>query len=173
MKAFQVTDFDSNPIIKDIPKPTPTPNQIRIKIMACGLNFADLLMQNGSYQDTPELPFVLGMEVSGIVDEVGSKVKNFSIGERVAVFGGHGGLAEYGCFDALKCFQIPDDMDFNDAAAFQIAYGTSHLALEYKAKVKPGETILVLGASGGVGFCLLYTSPSPRDQRGSRMPSSA
>ena len=107
MKAFQVTDFDSNPTIEDIPKPTPTPNQIRIKIMACGLNFADLLMQNGSYQDTPELPFVLGMEVSGIVDEVGSKVKNFSIGERVAVFGGHGGLAEYGCFDALKCFQIP------------------------------------------------------------------
>ena len=152
MKAFQVTDFDSNPTIEDIPKPTPTPNQIRIKIMACGLNFADLLMQNGSYQDTPELPFVLGMEVSGIVDEVGSKVKNFSIGERVAVFGGHGGLAEYGCFDALKCFQIPDDMDFNDAAAFQIAYGTSHLALEYKAKVKPGETILVLGASGGVGL---------------------
>ena len=152
MKAFQVTDFDSNPTIEDIPKPTPTPNQIRIKIMACGLNFADLLMQNGSYQDTPELPFVLGMEVSGIVDEVGSKVKNFSIGERVAVFGGHGGLAEFGCFDALKCFQIPDDMDFNDAAAFQIAYGTSHLALEYKAKVKPGETILVLGASGGVGL---------------------
>ena len=63
MKAFQVTDFDSNPTIEDIPKPTPTPNQIRIKIMACGLNFADLLMQNGSYQDTPELPFVLGMEV--------------------------------------------------------------------------------------------------------------
>jgi NADPH2:quinone reductase len=92
------------------------------------------------------------MEVSGVVEALGSNVTNLSIGDRVAVFGGHGGLAEYGCFDLSRCIQLPKEMNFDDAAAFQIAYGTSHLALEYKAKTKPGDTLLVLGASGGVGL---------------------
>ena len=89
---------------------------------------------------------------SGVVDALGSNVTNLSLGDRVAVFGGHGGLAEYGCFDLSRCVQLPKKMNFDDAAAFQIAYGTSHLALEYKAKTKPGDTLLVLGASGGVGL---------------------
>jgi NADPH2:quinone reductase len=120
--------------------------------MSCGLNFADILLKNGTYQETPELPFVLGMEVSGVVDALGSNVTNFSIGDRVAVFGGQGGLAEFGCFDVSRCAQLPRKMNFDDAAAFQIAYGTSHLALGYKAQTKPGDTLLVLGASGGVGL---------------------
>ncbi|MFL2794052.1 MAG: NADPH:quinone oxidoreductase family protein [Paracoccaceae bacterium] len=152
MKAFQVTDFEKTPTIEDIQTPTPKPDQIRLKIMSCGLNFADILLKNGTYQETPELPFVLGMEVSGVVDVLGSNVTNFSVGDRVAVFGGQGGLAEYGCFDVSRCVQLPQKMNFDDAAAFQIAYGTSHLALGYKAQTKPGETLLVLGASGGVGL---------------------
>lgn len=152
MKAFQVTNFETNPTIEIIPTPNPKSNQIRLKIMSCGLNFADILMKSGTYQETPQLPFVLGMEVSGVVDALGSNVTNLSIGDRVAVFGGHGGLAEYGCFDLSRCVQLPQKMNFDDAAAFQIAYGTSHLALEYKAKTKPGDTLLVLGASGGVGL---------------------
>ncbi len=152
MKAFQVTDFEKTPTIADIQTPTPKPDQIRLKIMSCGLNFADILLKNGTYQETPELPFVLGMEVSGVVDVLGSNVTNFSVGDRVAVFGGQGGLAEYGCFDVSRCVQLPQKMNFDDAAAFQIAYGTSHLALGYKAQTKPGETLLVLGASGGVGL---------------------
>ena len=152
MKAFQVTDFKKTPTIEDIQTPTPKPDQIRLKIMSCGLNFADILLKNGTYQETPELPFVLGMEVSGVVDVLGSNVTNFSVGDRVAVFGGQGGLAEYGCFDVSRCVQLPQKMNFDDAAAFQIAYGTSHLALGYKAQTKPGETLLVLGASGGVGL---------------------
>jgi NADPH2:quinone reductase len=120
--------------------------------MSCGLNFADILLKNGTYQETPQLPFVLGMEVSGVVDALGSNVTNFSIGDRVAVFSGQGGLAEFGCFDVSRCVQLPQKMNFDDAAAFQIAYGTSHLALGYKAQTKPGETLLVLGASGGVGL---------------------
>ena len=103
MKAFQVTDFEKNPTIKDIQTPDPKPDQIRLKIMSCGLNFADILLKNGTYQETPALPFVLGMEVSGVVDALGSNVTNFSIGDRVAVFGGQGGLAEYGCFDLSRC----------------------------------------------------------------------
>ena len=109
-------------------------------------------MKNGTYQETPSLPFVLGMEVSGVVDALGSDVTSFSTGDRVAVFGGQGGLAEYGCFDVARCVKLPQKMSFDDAAAFQIAYGTSHLALEYKAQTKPGDTLLVLGASGGVGL---------------------
>ena len=152
MKAFQVTDFEKNPTIEHIQIPDPKPDQIRLKIMSCGLNFADILLKNGTYQETPPLPFVLGMEVSGVVDALGSNVTNFSIGDRVAVFGGQGGLAEYGCFDSSRCVKTPQKMSFDDAAAFQIAYGTSHLALGYKAQTKPGDTLLVLGASGGVGL---------------------
>jgi len=152
LKAFQVTDFEKNPTIEDIQKPNPQVDQIRLKIMSCGLNFADILLKNGTYQETPQLPFVLGMEVSGVVDALGSNVNNFSIGDRVAVFGGQGGLAEFGCFDVSRCVQLPQKMNFDDAAAFQIAYGTSHLALGYKAQTKPGDTLLVLGASGGVGL---------------------
>ncbi|WP_339853944.1 NADPH:quinone oxidoreductase family protein [Roseovarius nubinhibens] len=125
---------------------------IRVKIMACGLNFADLLMCQGKYQDTPEPPFTLGMEVAGVVDALGPDTDGPAVGSRVAVFGGQGGLAEYGCFPANRAVLLPDDMSFDDAAALQIAYGTSHLALDYKARLQPGETLLVLGAAGGVGL---------------------
>jgi NADPH2:quinone reductase len=128
------------------------PGEIRIQIAACGLNFADLLMCKGTYQDTPALPFVLGMEISGLVDEVGDGVTEFAPGDRVAVFGGQGGLAEYGCYPANRAVKLPDTMGWVDAAAFQIAYGTSHLALDHRARLQPGETLLVLGAAGGVGL---------------------
>ena len=80
LKAFQVTDFEKNPTIEHIQTPDPKPDQIRLKIMSCGLNFADILLKNGTYQETPALPFVLGMEVSGVVDVLGSNVTNFSVG---------------------------------------------------------------------------------------------
>lgn len=152
MKALQVLAFGEPIAVKDIDMPIPTTGQVRVKIHACGLNFADLLMQKGTYQDTPAPPFTLGMEVAGIVDAVGPNTEGPAIGSRVAVFGGQGGLAEYGCFDAARCVNIPANMSFTDAAALQIAYGTSHVALDYKAKLKPNETLLVLGAAGGVGL---------------------
>lgn len=135
-----------------IEKPAPGPGQIRVQIAACGLNFADLLMLKGQYQDTPATPFTLGMEVAGIVDAVGPDVTGFARGARVAIFSGHGGLADYGCFDAARAVPLPDAMSMTDAAAFLIAYGTSHLALAHRAKMQPGETLLVLGAAGGVGL---------------------
>ncbi|WP_439124685.1 NADPH:quinone oxidoreductase family protein [Marivita sp.] len=152
MKAFQVHSHDAAPKINDVALPTPSSGEVRVRIHACGLNFADLLMVKGTYQDTPALPFVLGMEVSGIVDALGENVTGFSVGDRVAVFGGQGGLAEYGCFDVRRAVKLPDGMSMVDAAAFQIAYGTSHLALEHRARLQPGETLLVLGAAGGVGL---------------------
>ena len=109
-------------------------------------------MQKGTYQDTPALPFVGGLEVSGIIDALGSGVEGFDVGDRVAVFGGQGGLAEFACYPVDRLTPLPDGMGFEDAAAFQVAYGTSHLALDYRARLQPGETLLVLGAAGGVGL---------------------
>lgn len=152
MIAFHIPKEGASAEIRQIDAPIPKTGEIRVKIHACGLNFADILMQKGTYQDTPPAPFTLGMEVAGIVDAVGPNTEGPKLGSKVAVFGGHGGLAEYGCFDVSRCVQIPDSMPFDDAAAFQIAYGTSHVALDYKAGLKSGETLVVLGAAGGVGL---------------------
>ena len=152
MRAFQITSHDTPPAIANLPVPEPQPGEVRVRIHACGLNFADLLMQKGTYQDTPSLPFVGGMEVAGVVDALGPDTDGPAPGTRVAVFAGHGGLAEYGCFDAHRAVPLPDDMPFKDAAAFMVAYGTSHVALDYRARLQPGETLLVLGAAGGVGL---------------------
>ncbi len=151
IRAFRVTSHDVPPSIETQPLPQPGPGQIRVRVRTCGLNFADLLMMSGRYQDTPALPFTLGMEVSGEVDALGDGASGPAPGTRVAVYGGHGGLAEYGCFDAARAVVLPDAMTHEAAAAFQIAYGTSHLALAHRAQLKPGETLLVLGAAGGVG----------------------
>ncbi|SMC93128.1 NADPH:quinone oxidoreductase family protein [Primorskyibacter flagellatus] len=152
MLGYQVTSHQTPARLEKLALPRPGPEEIRVKIAACGLNFADLLMQKGTYQDTPALPFVPGMEVAGTVDAVGEGVEGFAPGTRVAVFGGHGGLAEYGCFPAARAVVLPDAMPFPEAAAFQIAYGTSHVALSHRARLQPGETLLVLGAAGGVGL---------------------
>lgn len=152
MRAFRIASTGDAPRIMDIPTPQAGAGEILVKIGACGLNFADLLMVKGAYQDTPDAPFTLGMEIAGTVADLGAGTDGPERGARVAVFGGQGGLAEYGTFPAARAVTIPDAMSFEDAAAFQVAYGTSHLALDYKARLQPGETLLVLGAAGGVGL---------------------
>ncbi|MEO0676774.1 MAG: NADPH:quinone oxidoreductase family protein [Pseudomonadota bacterium] len=152
MRALQVTEFKTTPALTDIPMPTPAEGEIRLRVETCGLNFADLLMIRGEYQETPEPPFTLGLEAAGVVDAVGAGVTGVAEGDRVAVFGGFGGLAEYLVAPEAACLPLSDAMSFEAAAAFQIAYGTSHLGLTYRAELKAGETLLVLGASGGVGL---------------------
>ncbi|MGB7241887.1 MAG: NADPH:quinone oxidoreductase family protein [Sulfitobacter sp.] len=152
MRAFQIPAAGAAPTLTDISVPTPGSKDVRLAIKACGLNFADLLMVTGTYQDTPNAPFTMGLEVAGIVDAVGKDVSGLTPGDRVAVFGGQGGLADFGVFPADRIVKIPDEMSFDDAAAFQIAYGTSHLALTHRAHLQKGETLLVLGAAGGVGL---------------------
>ncbi|WP_372614595.1 NADPH:quinone oxidoreductase family protein, partial [Aquicoccus sp.] len=152
MHAFQIETFSTPPRLAQVNTPEPVKGEIRLRIHACGLNFADLLMSEDRYQETPTPPFTLGMEVAGVVDALGPDVTGPAPGTRVAVFGGQGGLAEMGCFPAERVTPIPDDMPFVDAAALQIAYGTSHVALDHKARLQPGETLLVLGAAGGVGL---------------------
>ncbi|PWE33739.1 zinc-binding dehydrogenase [Maritimibacter sp. 55A14] len=152
MRAILVRSLDQPPVLAECPDPTPGPGELQLKIGACGLNFADLLMVEGKYQEKPALPFVPGMEVAGTVDALGPGVSEPAPGTRVAVFAGHGGLAESGCFPADRCVPVPDAMSLTDAAAFQVAYGTSHVALAHRAHLQPGETLLVLGAAGGVGL---------------------
>lgn len=152
MRAFQVETIGEAPRLRDMDVPAPLRGQVRVRIMACGLNFADLLMVRGTYQERPALPFTLGMEMAGVVDALGAGVTELAVGQRVAVFAGMGGLADMGCFDARACTPLPDTMGFPEAAAFQIAYGTSHLALDHRARLQSGETLLVMGAAGGVGL---------------------
>ncbi|TDE33829.1 NADPH:quinone oxidoreductase family protein [Antarcticimicrobium sediminis] len=152
MRAYYMKTQESHARLTDLAVPTPGPGEIRVAIRACGLNFADLLMQKGTYQDTPRAPFTLGMEISGTVDAVGAGVTTLVPGDRIAVYSGQGGLADYGVFDAARAIKLPETMPFHHAAAFQIAYGTSHMALAYRARMQPGETLLVTGAAGGVGL---------------------
>ena len=152
MLAYRLPSAGNPPALVDIPAPEPETGEIGLRILACGLNFADLLMIEGRYQDTPEPPFTLGMEVAGTVTARGPGTEGPAPGTRVAVFGGQGGLAEAGCFPAARAVALPETMSFADAAAFQVAYGTSHVALDHKARLQPGETLLVLGAAGGVGL---------------------
>ena len=152
MHAFQVASFDAPATLADVPVPTPGIGEVLLDIAACGLNFADLLMAKGTYQDTPTPPFTLGMEVCGTVIAHGEGVDEPAIGTRVAVFGGQGGLAQKGVFPAAMCRPVPDTMGDATAAGFMVAYGTSHLALTRRANLQAGETLLVLGAAGGVGL---------------------
>lgn len=152
MLAYRVTSSGSAPTLQQIADPVPVRGQVRVRIAACGLNFADLLMIEGRYQERPRPPFTLGMEVAGVIDAVGPETPAPPVGTRVMVFGTTGGLAEYGCYPAASCIPLPDQVSFDAAAAFQIAYGTSHMALGHRAHLRPGETLLVSGAAGGVGL---------------------
>ncbi len=152
MQAWQVTKIGSAPQLQGVSLPQPGPTEALIKVAAVGLNFADLLMQEGKYQERPPLPYIPGMEIAGTVVALGPDAKGPAVGTRVAGFAGHGGLAEQVALPAARLVPLPDSVNFAQAAAFQIAYGTSHLALDHKARLQPGETLLVLGAAGGVGL---------------------
>lgn len=152
MLAYHLSSHDAPPTLAEVASLPPGPDQIELRIHACALNFADLLMIKGTYQDTPAVPFTLGLELAGEILSVGSQVDGFAPGDRVAVYAGQGGLAQQGRFDAKRAVKLPDHVDFDVAAAFPIAYGTSHVALEHRARMQPGETLLVLGAAGGVGL---------------------
>jgi len=152
MRAMQVTAYDAPLSMQELEMPIPAAGEVLVKIDTCGMNFADTLMIKGTYQEKPPLPFAVGMELCGTVKAVGEGVSDLQSGQRVAAYVGSGGLAEYAAIPAKACVPIPDEMSAVDAAAFLIAYGTSHVALDYKASMQPGERLVVLGASGGVGL---------------------
>ncbi|WP_413718360.1 NADPH:quinone oxidoreductase family protein [Silicimonas sp. MF1-12-2] len=151
-EAWICRTTNTAPRIEAFVVPTLTSNEVLLRVKAVGLNFADILMLKGSYQATPPTPFVLGMEFAGVVEEVGDAVSAFAVGDRVMGVPGHGGLAEFAVLPETKLRHCPPTMDDISAAGFQIAYGTSHLALTHRARLLAGETLLVIGAAGGVGL---------------------
>lgn len=152
MKAMQLTTLGQPLRLNHVSIPDPGPGEVQVRIHTCGLNFGDLLIIKGTYQEKPPLPATVGMELCGTITALGDGVSGLQVGQRIAAYSGFGGLAEYAVLPADICVPIPDAMGDVDAAAFLIAYGTSHVGLGYKARLQPGERLLVLGASGGVGL---------------------
>jgi NADPH2:quinone reductase len=139
--------------LENVPSRALRPSEVRIRVRAAGVNFADSLMVGGTYQVKPPFPFTPGLEAAGEVIETGDGVPSLRTGQRVlAVLRNGGGYAEEIVLDAATVLPIPETMDFVTAAAFPVAYGTSHLALTHRGHLQSGETLLVLGAAGGVGL---------------------
>jgi NADPH2:quinone reductase len=136
---------------KEIPTPTPGPGQVLIRIEAASLNFPDLLIVQNKYQMKPPLPFVPGSEFAGVIEALGEGVQSLHIGQRVACLPGTGGFGTHALAPEKLCLPLPDGFPAVDAAAFIMIYATSHHALIDRGQLKAGETVLVLGAAGGVG----------------------
>jgi NADPH2:quinone reductase len=138
--------------LEDVAPPTPGPGHVLIDVTATGVNYADSLMVAGTYQTRPEFPFSPGLETAGIVVACGDGVTRFAPGDRVMAILAHGGLAEQAVAQEAETFAIPDAMPFDVAGAFPVAYVSSDVALRWQARLEAGETLLVLGAAGGVGL---------------------
>lgn len=139
-------------VLEDVAEPIPGKGQVLIRVAAVGINFPDSLIIADRYQARPERPFSPGGEISGVIERVGDGVSHLKPGDRVLAVMIWGGLAEKVAVDAWRCARIPDTMPFDDAAAFMLTFGTSYYALVDRARIRSGETLLVLGASGGVGL---------------------
>ena len=136
---------------KELPTPSPGKGQVLVEIKAASLNFPDILIVQNKYQFKPELPFVPGSEYAGVVAALGEGVSNLKVGQSVACLSGTGGFGTHTLASAAACMPLPSGFSHVDAAAFIMIYATSHHALIDRAQLKAGETVLVLGAAGGVG----------------------
>ncbi len=136
---------------RELPTPEPQAGEVRIRIHAASLNFPDLLIVRGQYQFKPPLPFVPGSEYAGTVEAVGAGVSHLQPGDAVAAIASTGGFGTHACAPADRVLPLPAGFALEDGAAFAFTYGTSYHALLDRARLQPGETVLVLGAAGGVG----------------------
>jgi NADPH2:quinone reductase len=154
VKALLCREYGSpqHLVVEEIARPELESGQVSVAVRACGINFADLLMIAGKYQVKPPLPFSPGFEFAGRVSEVADDVTHLEPGQRVLAASLHGGMAEYARVRANRVIPLPDEIDYAPAAAFLIAYGTAWHALRDRAALRPGETLVVLGAAGGVGL---------------------
>lgn len=154
MRAILCRKYGSieNLAVVDVPEPPLGANQVCIEVHAAGVNFGEMLMVLGQYQEKPPLPFTPGFEAAGVVRAIGDRVTSAKPGDRVMAALPWGSYAEVAVAVADAVFPIPPTMDFATAAGFPIAYGTAFGAFAWRANLKPGETVLVLGAAGGVGL---------------------
>ncbi len=157
MKAILCTAFGPPEALKyeEIASPHAGKGQVVVSVQACSVSFPDTLIIQGLYQFKPQMPFSPGGEIAGIVKEVGEGVERLQVGDRVMGFNGWGGFAEEMVLDANRVLPMPAQMDFATAATVIMTYGTSQYALKNRGQLLPGETLLVLGASGGVGLAAL------------------
>lgn len=158
MRALQIAELGSidNLYVGEAPSPKLGEGQVRVGVKAAGVNFPDILMSEGKYQVKPDLPFIPGLELAGEVLECADSVSHVKPGDRVMAFARRGGAyAAEAVLPGGIVTPIPDDMDFITAAAFPVAYGTAHFALNHRGKLQAGETLLVLGATGGVGIAAI------------------
>ena len=154
MKAMLCKELGhpSKMVLEEVPSPVPGKKEVLVTIKACSVNFPDILMVQGLYQSKPPLPFSPGSDIAGVVKAVGEGVKHVKVGDDVFGLVSNGGFAEEVVVPAHSIFPKPPMMDYKIAASFMMAYGTSYYALKDRAKLKEGDTLLVLGASGGVGL---------------------
>ncbi len=136
---------------REMPDPHPKPGEVRIAVRAAGVNFPDTLIIRDLYQMKPPRPFAPGGEVAGVVDALGDGVDGLAIGDKVIAMTGFGGFATHICVASAACLKMPKEMPFDEASCFVFTYGTSHYALKNRAELQSGETLLILGAAGGVG----------------------
>jgi len=154
MKALLCKQFGppESLVVEEIPALNAQKGEVVISVKSCGVNFPDTLIIQGKYQFKPPFPFSPGGEVAGVVKEVGEGVTHLKAGDNVFALTGWGGFAEEVVTTANKAFPMPPNMDYNVAASLMYTYGTSYHALKNRAQLQPGETLLVLGAAGGVGL---------------------
>jgi NADPH2:quinone reductase len=154
MKALlsKVVGGPDSLVLEDIASPEPGPGQAVVSVKACGVNYPDVLIIEDRYQFKPPRPFAPGSEISGVVKSVGEGVTNVKPGDRVLANTGSGGMVEEMPVEAWRLVKIPDSMPYDEAAAFLMTYGTSYYALKDRGWLKPGQSLLVLGAAGGVGL---------------------
>ena len=157
MKALQCVELGGPDKleINVVDSPSAIPGHVVIDVKSGSINFPDVLMIQGLYQFQPPLPFTPGGESAGIISEVGEDVTKFKVGDKVFAMTGTGAFAEKILAHEASCTLIPDSMDYDSAAALSMTYGTSLYALKQRANIQPGETLLVLGASGGVGIAAI------------------
>jgi len=139
-------------VVGDAPRPVPGKGEVLIRVKATAVNYADSIMVAGRYQTKPELPFSPGLETAGIIEACGPGVTGFASGDRVMAILAYGGLAELAVAPAAETWRLPDKMSFVEGGAFPVAYISSDVAIRWQGRLEAGETMLVLGAAGGVGL---------------------
>jgi len=157
MRAIVCTEYapPENLSVQQVNEPSPGKGQVLIDIKAAGVGFVDGLYVQGLYQVKPPLPFTPGNEISGVVSQIGEGVDTLKTGDRVLAMSGFGGFAEQACVAAGGCVPIPENLSFEQAAGFVVAYSTALFGLRDRASLMPGETLLVLGAAGSVGLAAI------------------
>ena len=158
MKAFLCKEFgpvDSH-TVEEIEDPAAGPGQVVVDIKATGISFPDVLIVQGLYQFKPPFPFSPGSEISGVVSSVGEGVTMHKVGDRVMGSIGSGGLREKGVYLEQQLMPLPESMDFNTAAGFPLNYGTTYHAFKQRGELKEGQSVLVLGAGGGLGITAIH-----------------